>query len=200
MKFRSVLWLFLMASPVLLFSQSGLESIKQAQHDLNRTGMIILGSWAVSNIGIGFYRSTQTTGPRKYFNQMNGLWNTVNLGLATAGFFTVNQYLKAQSLSEVLTNQANLEKIFLVNGALDVAYITAGFFLIERSKNVVKNSDRFNGYGKGLILQGGFLLLFDGIMYVLHHTNQSTLTEIVNQLAFQFDSSGAMTLGLSMKF
>jgi len=41
-----------------------------------------------------------------------------------------------------------------------------GLYLHERAnRHTGKKRDQFRGYGNSLILQGGALLLFDGIMY-----------------------------------
>ena len=57
------------------------------------------------------------------------------------------------------------EKSFLFNAALDVAYMTAGFWLIDASNYRADDADRFRGFGQSLILQGGFLFVFDLIMH-----------------------------------
>ena len=38
--------------------------------------------------------------------------------------------------------------------------------------NQIENNPQLNGYGKSLILQGSFLLLFDGLMYALNRRNR----------------------------
>ncbi|MEZ4981724.1 MAG: hypothetical protein R2769_09095 [Saprospiraceae bacterium] len=44
---------------------------------------------------------------------------------------------------------------------MDVAYIAAGAYLIEKGKNADENADLWKGFGQSIALQGGFLLLFD---------------------------------------
>jgi hypothetical protein len=58
----------------------------------------------------------------------------------------------------------------LLNAGLDVAYIATGFYLKERSKNS-SSSERLRGYGNSLLLQGGFLLMFDVALYFIHQNN-----------------------------
>lgn len=197
---RSLTTLSLCLLPVLCMAQANLTEITQSQYAINRTGMTVLGSWAIANIGIGFFRMQQTSGEAYHFNQMNAMWNTVNVGLAAVGFFTAGQILDNQSLSAVLGFQNRFEKILLVNAALDVGYMITGLYLKERSKNSVKNTERFAGFGKSLILQGGFLLVFDTVMYLVHHTNNDALMKAVDALAFNYSPTMGISAGLSLQF
>ncbi len=52
-------------------------------------------------------------------------------------------------------------KILLINTLLDIGYLAVGFGL-ARANNV-----KWHGHGQGILIQGGFLLLFDGINYAL---------------------------------
>jgi hypothetical protein len=104
---------------------------------------------------------------------MNAFWNTVNLGLSIGGLLQERK-LKIKSLQDLNTRQKKLEKIFLINGGLDLVYMGVGTGLLL-SKN---ESDIKKGYGQSLLLQGGFLMLFDGTMYFLHKNNR--IKEIKN--------------------
>lgn len=184
---------------ILVASASGqsIDQIAESQFQINRTGMLVLGSWAIANIGVGLYGNSQFSGDKKYFYQMNGMWNTVNLGLAAAGYFSAKDLLTDPTISSILDTQMRMENILLVNAGLDVGYIMAGFFLRERSKNIKKNSDRLLGYGNGLILQGAFLLLFDSVMYGIHHSNATEIIELTKNLSFNYLGSG---ISISLKF
>ena len=50
-----------------------------------------------------------------------------------------------------------------VNMGLDVVYIVSGILLNRAEHNSSSNSELKIGYGNSLILQGGFLLIFDGV-------------------------------------
>jgi hypothetical protein len=39
------------------------------------------------------------------------------------------------------------------------------------NNTTIKSADQLKGYGTSIILQGGFLLLMDGAMILLHHRN-----------------------------
>lgn len=129
-------------------------------------GMVILGSWAVANIGVGAYGWSYYDGDAKYFHQMNLFWNTVNLGIA--GFAIYNNVQldpMAFGNEEAMSEARKIEKVLLINSGLDVGYIGTGFLLKHLASSSEKRKDLLTGYGNSLILQGSFLLVFDLILY-----------------------------------
>lgn len=172
---RILLILFLV--PQIVFSQKSDTLFKledswklinlDNQKDINRSGMYTLLGWSATNLVVGTIATTQTEGSTHYFHQMNALWNTVNLGLSIGGLIQERK-LKVESLQDFKARQHKLEKIFLINGGLDLVYMGVGAGLLLSNNE----SDRNQGYGQSLILQGGFLMLFDGAMYFLHRNNR----------------------------
>jgi len=179
-------------------AQYSTETISKRQYEVNRTGMTVLSGWAILNIGVGLGAMRSTNGQTKYFHQMNALWNTINLGLGAVGYFTASSVLDVTTLGEVLDNQMNFEKILLVNAGLDVGYIMTGFFLKERALN--KSSDRLRGFGNSLLLQGSFLMVFDIMMYAIHHTNYAKIIEGIDQLSLGINTMGGVSFGLTVPF
>lgn len=113
---------------------------------------------------------------------MNAGWNFVNLGIAGFALYGISQMdASALSYSESLGELQNLDKILLFNAGLDVGYMAAGAWLWERG--IRKESQRLEGYGKSLILQGGFLFMFDLVLYMIH----APLTNDLLQLSDQFE-------------
>ncbi|MEM0998737.1 MAG: hypothetical protein AAGN35_16885 [Bacteroidota bacterium] len=145
----------------------------------NRTGMSVLGGWAIANIGFSGVQYFRTEGVTKGFHQMNVFWNIVNLGLAVPGFLgSAPGSADGLSIAESVREQQKMEKILLFNTGLDVGYVMAGFFLRERSRNsAVSNPDRMRGWGNSLILQGGFLFAFDLTLVLFHsaHGNKGIM-------------------------
>lgn len=105
---------------------------------------------------------------------MNMLWGGLNAGLATLGYLGSR---KKQALdgAGTLRSQATVEKTFLFNTAMDIAYIAGGFYVKEKSKNTASNPDRLKGYGNSIVLQGAALMLFDGVMYIVHNRHGKQL-------------------------
>jgi hypothetical protein len=139
--------------------------------NINENAMLILGSWAVGNILVGTYGNFKTTGEAKYFHQFNAMWNVVNLSIAAFGYFNAaNSDPSSITNLEIIKDYNSLQNFLLLNAGLDVAYIATGLYLKERSKNS-SSSERLRGYGNSLLLQGGFLLLFDVSLFFIHQNN-----------------------------
>jgi hypothetical protein len=149
-----------------LFREFHLERMK-----INESAMLVLGGWAVGNILVGTYGNFKASGEAKYFHQFNAMWNVVNLGIAAFGYFNaVNSDPSSMTNLEIIKDFNSLQNLLLLNAGLDVAYIATGFYLKERSKNS-SSSERLRGYGNSLLLQGGFLLVFDIVLYFIHQNN-----------------------------
>ncbi|SMO74230.1 hypothetical protein SAMN06265219_10942 [Gracilimonas mengyeensis] len=143
--------------------------------------MILLGSWATLNIlsgSTGYFLSEKS--PR-YFHQMNAAWNLVNLGIAGFAYYQIAQNdVLSWNYSESLQQLQSLDKILLFNAGLDIGYMATGAWLWERGLR--KDSNRLIGYGKSLLLQGGFLFAFDVVLYLLHSPLTNGLINISDQL------------------
>ena len=152
---------------------------------MNKKGMLVLGSWATANIAMSPILASRNTGSAKYFHQMNGYWNSVNLVIAGIGYYAASKTDPSGfTLAETIKEQYKLEKILLFNAGLDLAYIAGGFYLKERAKTTTGNADRLKGFGQSLILQGGFLFAFDVAFYLIQSKHGEFLSKYVDQLAF----------------
>ena len=193
---KNFLFLALIVFATPAFSQNSLQEITGKRIEINITGMKVLGGWALANMTIGSVIYFSLSGRKKYFHQMNVMWNVVNLGLATAGYFGAKADLNQQlSLAKSINDQNKIEQILLLNAGLDVGYMAAGLYLNERGLR--KSSDRLQGYGQSLILQGAFLLVFDGAMYAIHKNNGNGFSKILDKASFSFDGR---QVGLLVKF
>lgn len=156
-----------LCTTTLLFAQSDLLlDFNQTRLQKQKTAMTILGTWAVGNIAVGGILSTQQTGETKYFNQMNAGWNLVNLAIAGFGYYgALKGDPSTLDLYSSIHEQHKLQKLLLFNAGLDVGYVMGGLYLVERSKNTTDRPERLSGFGKSIMLQGGFLFAFDLITY-----------------------------------
>ncbi len=165
------------------------------RNQINRYAMLSLGSWAIGNMMVNgaLYRSGEKD--RRYFYQMNIAWNAVNLAIAGFGLYDAMNPNAMLSLFESIKQQANIEKILLFNAGLDVGYIMTGFYLKERGKNLLKHHDRLKGYGNSLLLQGGFLFLFDLTVYFIQAGNHALMKKLLDHVMI---APGA--LGMALNF
>lgn len=173
------------------FSQiTGLTMFEQQRINYNKKGMLLLGSWSATNIIVSAFASKTDNQKVHYFHQMNVLWNSVNLVLATAGYIgATKETTNNITLSNVLNHQNKTEKLFLFNTGLDVAYVTGGFYLKERANSKI-NPAKLKGYGDAVIVQGGFLLLFDAIMYAVHNKHGKALTSFTDKVQLTGTAAG----------
>jgi hypothetical protein len=154
------------------------------QIQINQDGMKVLGGWAAANMIASGIATGQTQGSSKYFHQMNIYWNIVNGGLVALSVLQANKQLQhlPDNWEANRALQKKVEKLFLINSGLDLVYIGTGAYLLNRSTST--SSEMLKGYGQSLILQGGFLFLFDGAMYLLHHKHGLKHSKLLNQIAF----------------
>ncbi len=134
---------------------------------------LTLGSFALANIAVGSIAAGQTTGETKQFHKMNVYWNLFNLGIAGAGLLgSRNRNANGETLADAVRQHENMKQILLVNAGLDVAYVVGGAYLRERARPGLANNhpdkaDQLRGYGKSVMVQGGFLLAFDLANYFI---------------------------------
>ena len=157
--------MFLLAA-ITANAQDGAGTFGVASLAANNTGMYILGGWAIANMAAGAYGWAAFEGEKKYFSQMNLFWNVINLSIAGIALYSnYNTDLLSLGGDEILAKHLKTERLFLINSGLDVGYIGAGFLMRHLSANSEKRGDLLKGYGNAVILQGGFLLVFDLVMY-----------------------------------
>jgi hypothetical protein len=176
------------------------DSLAYSRNRTTEKAMITLGSWAAANIISGFIVAGQTQGEAKYAWQMNAYWNLINEGLAIMGYINARKAMaKKYGFADNEAEQASIEKLYALNLGLDLAYIAGGFFLREKGMNTenMKSRDQLRGYGTSIVIQGGFLLLMDGVMITLHHRNSVRLNKKLKILEL---GAGPNGLGLSYKF
>ena len=178
---------------LLLCTQAAFGQVANYQSEfntINKNLMLGLGSYAVSNFvvsGIGY--ATSENEATKRFHEMNVMWNTVNIGLAVPGYLKAVRGGDEMTFEEMLKVQRKTETIFLINGVLDVGYITAGLWMRKNSVNFPDQEALYMGYGNSLILQGGFLLLFDAYAYRVHHNHAKQLP-ILDKVSFSPTMNG----------
>lgn len=189
---RKLFFLILLLVVINVCCAQDVPEISASFISTQKSGMYVLGSWALLNMAFSPVLSARTSGHTKYFHQMNGYWNLVNAGLAGFGLLGLRgNGAELLEYSDLLSETLRMEKILLFNAGLDIGYIMTGFFLRERSKNVEKNKDRFLGFGNSLILQGSFLFLFDLGFYYFIHQHELDLIRLTENLQFSLNSYGA---------
>jgi hypothetical protein len=189
------------------FAQDSLKYFNKLRINTTSSGMAVLGGWGIINLGTGAiwgWNSKSTTvyadlgvpqvattskgisREGQYFFQMNTIWGAVDFGTALLGYANIQKYRKKTlPAAETLEQQKRLEKIFLVNGALDIGYIGVGTYLKLAGDS--RHSPIMRGYGESILMQGGFLLIFDGLMYHAEKGNGTRLRNFLEKHPISFD-------------
>ena len=104
------------------------------------------------------------------------MWNSINLGLALVGLLmTLNADPASLDLKASLSQGDTYEKLFLFNGGLDVAYLVAAGLLLEHGSRT--GEVRWTCYGTALLIQAGFLLVFDLTLFFLHRNIDNAILD-----------------------
>jgi hypothetical protein len=200
MKKLSFLFILIFAARLGIGQASFNDSLAQSRNHITQSAMLSLGAWASVNIASGFIIASRTEGEAKYVWRMNAYWNFINLGLAGMGYLNVRRALKKKyGLADNLEAQQSIEKLYVLNLGLDLVYITGGFYLRERgnSQTSTRSRDQFKGYGTSIAIQGGFLLLMDGVMIMLHRKNTLRLNNKIRRIELNAGPGG---LGMVYRF
>lgn len=153
---------------ILAAQSSGLLEFNQHRLERQQRAMLVLGGWAAVNIASGLALRGRHSGSERQFHNMNVYWNLVNAGLATAGYLAaVKADPSSFGLFESIQEHQGFQKTLLFNAGLDVGYLAAGLYLIERSRRGEANADLFEGFGRSIMLQGAFLFGFDLVNYFI---------------------------------
>lgn len=158
------------------------------RYELNKKGMIVLSSWGGATIaGSAAGYALTNSYEEKQFYLMNGAWGLINLGIALPGALASPK--SSSSIHEMQKTQTKMEKIFLANAMLDVAYVAGGVALKQYGYNQteLKKQQQFNGFGNAVILQGAGLLIFDSFMTILNNRNRKrNLDPILKKASISF--------------
>ena len=148
----------------------------------------ILGIWGAANIIYSGIATSSSNGSEMYFYKMNLIWGSVNFLIGTAGYI----FLKNKdglSYSQSLKKQMSIEKLYLFNTGLDVAYIVGGFYFKAKASTVNVNHDKNKGYGESIVLQGSALLLYDGTLSLIHQAHGKKLYALLDKFRVGFTGS-----------
>ncbi len=187
--------------------QDSLKAYNAERVRITSNGMEYLGGWGLINLGTGAYmnwgtgsktititvdgnqvpsRVSSLSPELKYFAQMNTIWGSANFLTALIGYTgQQNNKNKKLTAAQTLQEQERIQKIFKINMYFDVAYLGAGAYL--KLVGDSRNSPIMKGYGESVLLQGGFLLLFDGLMLHAEKQHGGKLRNFLEKHPMTFD-------------
>lgn len=149
-----------------------MTAFNERQNLINRRGLFTLTGWAGANVIYGSIAAPLTHGEARYFHATNAIWGAINVLIAAPGAAATYSKKRDDNITfgQTLLRQHGQEKLYLLNGALDFAYVGAGAAMWGFSDRISRPGTReaVSGIGKGVLMQGAFLLLFDWSMYIVH--------------------------------
>ena len=170
------------------------EAVAMERINITRNYMTALGTWGLVNVVQGSISTTNTVGPEHYFHQMSAYFNAVNVGIAAVGFLGIKkQLLKTNTLASEIREQQKIQKILLINSALDIGYFGIG--LLMRSSGIKNQNAKIQGYGGSIMLQGTFLLVYDLLQFGAHRKNGKRLGQ-----KFGIWTLGPTTTGMGLAY
>jgi hypothetical protein len=186
MNMKKLTLLFLLSSfSLALFAQPPtkpeLYEFNKSRNRKTSRGLKVLGGWAAANIATSGILYFNTNGTDRHFHEMNLMFNGVNAIIVAASLLPKEK--NDLDLTKTLQWQSNTEATYIANAALDLLYSSTGLYLTERAKTQPKQHDRFKGWGNSLLLQGGFLFLFDTSMYIVHKRNGKKLYNLMDKVS-----------------
>ena len=195
---KTILLVCLVAGSLQTFSQKvDLSKFEKERVRYSKNAMIGLAGWSVANIvGSGIATNTRNKEMR-YFHQMNVMWGGINLAIAGLGYWGAGrEKIDNPTMESVQKHQRKIEKTYLINAGLDVVYVGAGL-LMNKTSNNQKNPEQFKGYGNSIMVQGGFLLLYDAVMYAIHKKHGKQLKGMNDKITF---NAGLGAVSLTYNF
>ena len=127
--------------------------------------MSLLLGWGLLSVIAGFVVQRNPQSFWKQFGLQALLWGAIDAVLALFGLTGANKKEERYVRGELDTTDEQKEArnfycILLINTGLDVGYVVGGVWIMQHFKT---RSDR-RGMGLGIIIQGLWLFLFDGLV------------------------------------
>ena len=157
------------ASPASMPSslRDQLTAANERRITLMKYGMGSLVTWAVGNIAVGVVGNIVADDDQtRAFHQGNWGWNIVNLVIGGIGLYNAfKEDPSALTVQQTYEKKRGARLAFAINSALDCIYMATGAWLWERG--IRTDEPIMTGWGQALVLQGGFLLVYDLVMWGL---------------------------------
>lgn len=136
------------------------KSFYEYQHD--RFGILL--NWGILNTIAGLIVSRSKREEVKHVGLQAAAWGIINAAIASFGRRGARAAQTRLESGEIGTPEQekaahSFKRILLINAFLDVGYVTGGSILASKAKR----ADR-KGMGVGIIVQGLFLLVYDGLL------------------------------------
>lgn len=191
MKFSCIIPIAFLYASATCAQESDFTIVNNQRIQTNTTGMVLLGSWGAVNVAGGlsgyFIASDKEW---QAFHGMNAIWGAVNGVIAVGGYIGARKEVGKDFTAETAYERFRSGKrLYLINAGLDVLYIGTGAALTAWAPQS-NNNPMWSGFGKSVMLQGVALLIFDGVMYGVHSSNNKKWKKIATGFTFTGNGLG----------
>lgn len=122
-----------------------------------RNQMTVLGAFALGSVAAGVPMLSSSQPEVRAAGVQNVAWGAIDGAIALVALIATNRASsEQQSAAYWADERAVSRRIFAVNAALDILYVTTGALLLALGK-----TETLRGTGGGILAQGGFLFAFD---------------------------------------
>jgi hypothetical protein len=168
------------------------DSVYRTQNKITTKSSLVLSGWGAINLASGLAASAKANCSGHYFHKTNTIFGFINLGLGQLGYWSGRGKKDLKPGAQAtFKSQEKLEKLFLFNAGLDVAYISVGAYLLDKAGSQEgTDRDKTKGRGQSILMNGAFLFLFDGILYLLHNKNGNRLDKYLRNVSITALPSG----------
>ncbi len=160
-----------------------LRTFNETRNEIHAKSMLVLGLWSLANFTAAALQYPASDGRSRYFHEISTFWSAANLGRAALGYWRARTAGTVLSPAETQRAQRRTVRWQWVNLGIDALAIAGGAYLISRGNDATATGERLQGYGTGMVLQGGFQLAFDGLVLLLHHTHGRRLKTILQSFS-----------------
>ncbi len=131
----------------------------------NRRALKVLAGWSLANLGSGIRGYLKSEGARRFFHEMNAGWGAISAATATVSYLKLRRSQQGPDPTlKGLRRAHGLEKLLLADMAVAVGGLGVGAYLSEKGRRI--GSERLQGYGPSLMIQGAYFLFFDATLFV----------------------------------
>ncbi len=160
---RFALLILILFSQFRVSGQQGLDTLSVAADSYDvikhqRRAMGVLTGWSVLSVSVGTAQLFSTNQYIKGFGVQNLTWGLIDGAIAGFATYDLNKKIQSGQLNLWEERQA-FRKVLLINTFLDLLYMGTGVAMLKYG------NAKWSGHGSGILLQGSFLLLFDGVNY-----------------------------------
>jgi len=141
------------------------KTVQENFYGYQQRRMSLLLGWGLFSIVAGLLAQRNPRAFWKQFGLQALTWGAIDAALALFGLNGANKKEERFALGELGARDEAKEargfhRILLINTGLDVLYIAGGAWLLQR----FKGRDDRQGMGVGVMVQGVWLFLFDGLV------------------------------------